>query len=443
MLTREDTSYAQVERVLNSATFRNAEVLRRLLKFIAEKSAVGESEQLKEYTIAVDGLGKPPNYDPRQDSLVRIEIGRLRNKLADFYRTEGEHDPIVLTIPKGHFKLIWETRTSLPPVQPPSQSAPTPATLIAPSKKRWSRIPIIVVFVLAVWAVSATIFLQERRNTSPLHAAWTPALQELWNPFLEPKRPLTVAVSAPLFVGFQGNGFYRDQTLNDWNEVLASSKVKALRKALNNPPIVPRYYYTGLGEMSASFQLGELLGNSGLDISTTWSSVLSWQQIVDDNILIVGPARVFNDQLRKLPVHLKLALREDGIHELEAKSNDAALFADNFPSINGDQSTLSDDGTVYALVSRMPGPLGSGYIQTFSSNHSPGTEGAVKFFTKPSFADQLIAKLRKSDRRLPRFFQVVIKVVYRDATPIDISYVTMRELQPEVSATPPTESSLP
>ncbi len=94
-----------MERVLNSSTFRNAEVLRRLLKFIAEKSIVGETEQLKEYTIAVDGLGKPSNYDPRQDSLVRIEIGRLRSKLADYYRTEGEHDSVVLAIPKGHSNL--------------------------------------------------------------------------------------------------------------------------------------------------------------------------------------------------------------------------------------------------------------------------------------------------------------------------------------------------
>src|SRR6185437_1376408 len=164
MLTREDTSHAQVERVLNSSTFRNAEVLRRLLKFIAEKSIVGETEQLKEYTIAVDGLGKPPNYDPRQDSLVRIEIGRLRNKLADYYRTEGERDPVVLAIPKGQFKLIWETRPSLPPVQPAFQPATTPTRLMVPGRKGRSRIQAVVISILAVWAVGATILLRQQGN---------------------------------------------------------------------------------------------------------------------------------------------------------------------------------------------------------------------------------------------------------------------------------------
>src|SRR5579862_3102301 len=130
MLVQEDAIYAQVERVLNSATFRNVDVLRRLLKFLAEKSIAGETEQLKEYTVAVDCLGKPASYDPRQDSLVRIQIGRLRGKLAEYYRTEGEHDSVVLEIPKGHFKLTWETRPLLAPVPLASPLSTSPAHLI-------------------------------------------------------------------------------------------------------------------------------------------------------------------------------------------------------------------------------------------------------------------------------------------------------------------------
>lgn len=211
---------------------------------------------------------------------------------------------------------------------------------------------------------------------------------------------------------------------------MASSKVQAIRKALNNPAILQRYYYTGLGEMSASVRLGRLLDYSGLKISTTRSSLVSWQQIVDDNILFVGPPRVFGDALHKLPVDLDLVMREDGVHDLKTKPNQPALFADDFPSINADQLSIPDNGEVYALVSRMPGPLGSGNVMSFSSNHSPGTHGAVEFFTEPSFARQLIAKLRKSDGHLPRFFQVVLKVRYRDTVPTEISYVTRRELQP-------------
>ncbi len=441
MLVQEDVTYAQVERVLHSATFRNAEVLRRLLKFIAEKSIAGETDQLKEYTLAVEVLGRPASYDPRLDSLVRIQIGRLRSKLADYYRTEGECDSIVLAIPKGHFKLTWESRPVPQLAQPSSEPVPFPMPGITTATWGRSRFHIFAMSILAVWALGATILLwQEHRDVAPLHRAWTPELQELWRPFLESKRPLIVAVSAPLFVGFQGVGFYRDQNLNDWDEVASSPNVQAIRKVLHNPPMLPRYYYTGLGEMSASFRLGKLLGNSELEVATTWSSLVSWQQIVDDNVLFVGPPRVFGDQLSKLPVDLELVLREDGIHDLKAKPNQPALFVDNYPSINAGQSTIPDDGVVYALVSRLPGPLGSGYIQTFSSNHSPGTQGAVEFFTDPTFARQLLARLRQSDGHLPRFFQAVIKVTYRDAIPIEISDVTQRELQPRKNQRSPLSS---
>jgi hypothetical protein len=443
MLTDVEALQAQVERLLNSATFRNAEVLRRLLKFLADKSVTGETDQLKEYTIAVDGLGKPASYDPRQDSLVRIEIGRLRTKLSDYYRSEGENDPIILTIPKGHFKLAW-AKKSPPTLHPPSQSPTSSTSLIAQGGRGRSKRYVFLLLILAMWAVTATtLWWQAHRSSTPLDQAWSPELRELWRPFLESRHPLIVAVSAPLFVGFQGRGFYRDQKLNEWDKVVTSSEVQALRKTLNDPPIIPRYYYTGLGEMSASFALGKLLGNSGLEVSTTSSNLLSWQQIVDDNVLFVGPPRVFGDQLHKVPVDLNLVLREDGIHDLKDKPNQPALFADNYPSIDARHPTVPDDGTVYALVSRMPGPLGSGYVQSFSSNHSPGTRGAVEMFTVPKFARQLIANLRKSDGRLPQFFQVVIRVRYRDAIPIEISYITHRVLQLRNSSNAANEPSTP
>ena len=63
-----DTSHAaeaQIERILRSDTFRNTEALRKLLRFLADRLAAGDADQLKEYSVGIDGLGKPPDYDPR------------------------------------------------------------------------------------------------------------------------------------------------------------------------------------------------------------------------------------------------------------------------------------------------------------------------------------------------------------------------------------------
>src|SRR5436305_424970 len=137
MVVQEDVASAQVDRVLNSAALRNAEVLRRLLKYLAEKSLAGQADQLKEYSVGIDALGKPESYDPRQDSVVRIQIGRLRHKLSDYYLTEGKDDPIVLELPKGHFKLTWQARAVAAAPEPGLVRAPLlPAQ--APSEHGWT-----------------------------------------------------------------------------------------------------------------------------------------------------------------------------------------------------------------------------------------------------------------------------------------------------------------
>src|SRR5258708_36980415 len=83
---------AQVERILQSDTFRSSDALRRLLRFLAENTASGEADQLKEYSVGIDALGKSPEYDHRNAPSVRIQGSRLRQKLVEYHPTEGVDD---------------------------------------------------------------------------------------------------------------------------------------------------------------------------------------------------------------------------------------------------------------------------------------------------------------------------------------------------------------
>jgi hypothetical protein len=83
MVVREELGQAEIERILHSDTFRNSDVLRRLLRFLADKTISGEADQLKEYAIGIDALGKPSTYDPRQDSVVRIQVGASGRSLPN------------------------------------------------------------------------------------------------------------------------------------------------------------------------------------------------------------------------------------------------------------------------------------------------------------------------------------------------------------------------
>src|SRR3984957_10711914 len=116
----------QVDRILASNTLHASDVLRRLLKFLADKTFSGEADGLKEYSVGLDALGKPPTYDPRQDSGVRLQASRLRQKLDEYYRSEGRNDPLVIELPKGRFKLAWRPNSGEPIAAAPMPPAVAP-----------------------------------------------------------------------------------------------------------------------------------------------------------------------------------------------------------------------------------------------------------------------------------------------------------------------------
>src|ERR1051325_5754216 len=97
----------QLERVVRSQAFHESESLRSFLSFIVNKLIDGEEDQIKEYTIATDVFGRGKQFNPRIDSVVRVQAGRLRYKLHEYYSTEGKGDRILLELPKGHYKPVF------------------------------------------------------------------------------------------------------------------------------------------------------------------------------------------------------------------------------------------------------------------------------------------------------------------------------------------------
>src|ERR1700687_2946141 len=110
MVLELEATHAQIQRILQSKAFRTSEIHRTLLSYLAEKSVSGTADGLKEYTVGLDVFAKPDSYDPRQESTVRMHVARLRQKLGEYYRTEGVDDPVLVDLPKGGFKVTFEPR---------------------------------------------------------------------------------------------------------------------------------------------------------------------------------------------------------------------------------------------------------------------------------------------------------------------------------------------
>jgi hypothetical protein len=95
---------SELESVLHSGLFAHAPSLAQFLTYVCSKSFEGKADQIKEYNIAVEALGrKPPEYDQKKDSIVRVEAHRLRKRLRQYYASEGANRPVQILIPAGQY----------------------------------------------------------------------------------------------------------------------------------------------------------------------------------------------------------------------------------------------------------------------------------------------------------------------------------------------------
>ncbi len=226
-------------------------------------------------------------------------------------------------------------------------------------------------------------------------------LETLWAPFLSQKLPLILSIEDPLFAEIRSNpGVYvRDRSMNEWSDVVSSAALIKLTGALNQSEVHPSRYYTAFGEAEASFLLGGLLKTPERALSIVRTSQLSWQQLADNNVIFVGVQNLFFNQLRNMPITPQLVPELNGVRDVHPGSGQPSVYADEYTT------APTERGTIYALVTHLPGPNGKNDIESFTSNRSAGYLGAVQSFTDPQFAHMLAAKLNEeTGGKVPRFY---------------------------------------
>jgi serine/threonine-protein kinase len=112
----------QLDRILASPLFVRSERLCRFLRFTVDLALSGKTDRIKEYTLGRDVFDRNKNYDPRADSIVRVEARRLRKKLSEYYQQAGSLDPVSIEFPPGSYVPVF--RLKLPAA--PRLTTPTP-----------------------------------------------------------------------------------------------------------------------------------------------------------------------------------------------------------------------------------------------------------------------------------------------------------------------------
>ena len=148
MAPTTEESRIELERVLNSESFAQSDRHRSFLGYIVKETLAGRGDRIKGYTIAVEVFGKPVDFDAQNDPYVRVEAGRLRKRLTDYYHSEGADDPVRIEFQRGNYAPEFRyARTEKQAI------ANQPQAILHGARSRlWS--PLLGVVVLVVGAIA-------------------------------------------------------------------------------------------------------------------------------------------------------------------------------------------------------------------------------------------------------------------------------------------------
>lgn len=190
----------ELQAVLQSKAFRQAPTLAGLLSYLCEKRFAGEAGQIKEYSIGVDVFRRGPGFEQESDSIVRVEINRLRKRLADYYAGDGASRRVRISIPVGQYVPEFQPVAVEPPVAPQNEAIAPAAVAQPPHPSRFRLLALTSgVAVLLLGAVLVVLLVVLNRQQKPPAVAVEPARPSVEEPTigLPPGNEIRILAGSP------------------------------------------------------------------------------------------------------------------------------------------------------------------------------------------------------------------------------------------------------
>jgi hypothetical protein len=402
----------QIEKLIHSHTLRKAESLCKLLRYLADHALTRPGVSLKEYQIATEVFGRSEDFDPQADSAVRVQAGRLRLKLLDYYSHEGLADSVVVEVPLGSYTLSFHERAV-----PGPHIVPVPADhglpIAEPLRSKGTRLWIITVLALCLAltaAVTAVIILSATLNSARAEkgkgVTAAAALRTFWSPFASSPYAPWVIFSNAAFVGRPETG------------------MRYLDPSRDSRPLILDHY-TGVGEVLAVHELDEVFSQLNHPIRVKRGSLFSLDDANDNDLIFVGsPAE--NLTLLDLPGTQEFVFAREqsgakkgelGIRNVHPDRGQPVFF---YPT-NSSQP-LEDD---YAVVAVLHGLNSARHVMILAGTTTIGTQAAVEYVCNPDSVGELMHILGSQGEPL-KPFEALLRVKVTRGVPVGIQLLAVR-----------------
>jgi hypothetical protein len=408
--------FRQVQRILQSVTFRNAVTLQQLLQYLISRALDGNTESLKEYTIGVEAFGRPQDFDPKTDTIVRVQIHRLRQKLKEYYDATGHRDPILVEIPKGHYLPRFE---ALPDphhdhdVQAQSSRLlkvvpgdPNPVRDKVISNRPPYKFALIAVGVILMAFTSGLwigLKLLANRNVPTTRAfaressLGTDPVKVFWARFVGDDPSPVIAYPDAVFLLDKTNDLFRfRQGASDDRGALVDPHLA--RQFASNPTLVSEAGalnyengYTGVGELQAVAMLSGLFGEMGIRPVIKPSRDITPVDLRQHSVILLGSS-FQNVAVAHFMTKGDFSFKNPDSHleQWRAEIVNARPRANEVVSYrterDPDTHVLRAD---YGIFSIQAGEASGRHIAMLGGLDTTGTEGAAMFATSKNGVEEL------------------------------------------------------
>jgi hypothetical protein len=413
-MTERAQFLGQIEKLVASHTLHGSESLCKLLRYLANHSLDHPGTSPKEYQIATEVFGRQQDFDPHLDSMVRVQVGRLRAKLTEYYGYEGADDSILVEMPKGNYVLTFHQRST---GAGRDQAASTHDTSDAlpdngqPSRKWFAAIIVVSVFLAAIVAVATDRFLTRKTAEARLTGDSSDAplaFHVFWKRFLTGPQEPWVIFSNAAFVGrpYIGMRYY--------------NRAKDSGAAISD-------HYTGVGEVLAVHALDNVFGKLHQQIRVKRGSLFSLDDAKNNDLIFIGSPSE-NLTLLELPNTQEFAFKQitsgprTGTMEIinfHPESGEPKEFLPSQPD-----ETLTQDYSVIALK-RGLNPAHS--VLILAGATTIGTQAAVEYVCQQNSLEELLLRLSVSNSGELKPFEAVLRVKVARGVPVGTELVALRK----------------
>jgi hypothetical protein len=411
-----------VEEIIASPVLRTSASLCKLLRYLAQQSINEPETPHKEYQIATEVFGRAADFDPRLDSVVRVQSGRLRSKLAEYYAGPGSKDDLILTLPKGSYALSIQHRNvpaaDLPEamVSTPKAATHTGADLTTTSSPRLGRKGLIAAgFLAGALAATATlIFVSYHREISALRNKVPPvpaALQTFWSPFVRARQDPLVVFTNSVFVGTADTGMRYFDASRDSRD------------------LVTEQHYTGVGEVVGVLAIDRVFNQFQRPFRIKRASLFTLDEARDNNLIFAG-SPVENARLGEI-----LNMREFVFRRLPGGPNgcDYAVV-DLHPEHGKPDKFFSTPRTRpmevdYAVIALMRGLDRNHWTLILAGTSTIGTQAAIESVSDKDFLEELLGRLKIPSRADMMPFEALLRVKVANDVPLQSELVTARHTE--------------